>query len=202
MIPLLLLTGCTPWFGTGTGTDTAAPDTADTSTGDTEDTSAEALAADDARVRALTDLPEGTYPCRTPVLARVSHITDGDTVYVRPEDGSAELKVRFIGIDTPEIAHEEPAECYGDEAMAFTAEQLSGRLVWLTFDAGCTDTYGRSLAYVIRGEGETGFYNRVLVRNGYATTLTIEPNTTFADVFTDDLHAAQDDRLGMWESCP
>ena len=36
---------------------------------------------------------------------------------------------------------------------------------------------------------------------GYATTLTIEPNTTYADVFAADLAAAEAEGAGMWESC-
>ena len=194
------------WFG-GAPTDSADP--ADTGAGDsadTEDTTSggdTALAADDARVRALTDLPEGDATCREPLLARVVHITDGDTVYVQPDDGSAELKVRFIGIDTPEIAHDpDPADCYGDEAMAYTSAELSGHLVWLTFDKGCTDYYGRSLAYIIRGEGEAGFFNRELLQLGYAWTLTVDPNTTYADTFAADEAAAKRDGAGMWEHCP
>lgn len=193
------LQGCENWFGEGDSTDTGPPDTG-AGAGDTGD-SGSALAEDDARVRALTDLTEGTWPCREPLLGRVSHITDGDTVYVRPDDGSADLKVRLIGVDSPEIEHDDPAECFGPEAMAHTAAALSGHLVWLTFDSGCTDQYGRSLAYVIRGEGEAGFYNRELLQQGFATTLSIEPNTTFESTFEADLHDAQDHGMGMWESC-
>jgi endonuclease YncB( thermonuclease family) len=200
VIVALALGACTDWFGAGggdSGADTgpSADDSPDTAGSATD------LAADDARVRALTDLPEGASTCREPLLARVAYISDGDTVYVHPVDGSEGEKVRFIGVDTPEIAHEGPAECYGEEANAFTSEQLLGRLAWLTFDAECFDPYDRTLAYVIRGEGETGFFNRVLARQGYATALQIEPDVTYADEIEADVAAAEREHLGMWESC-
>jgi micrococcal nuclease len=195
---LLFLLGCGDWFGAGTADAGEEEDSADSGNeaGDTE------LAADDARVRALTDLPEGDYPCLDPMLVRIAYITDGDTVYVHPADGSAGRKVRFIGIDTPEIAHDDPAECFGDEATAFTSDQLLGRLAWLTFDRECFDPYDRSLAYLIRDAGEGGFFNRVLAREGYAAQLSIEPNTTYASEISVDVAAAQRDNAGMWEACP
>lgn len=196
---------CTGWFGAGG--DTAEPDdtdtAADTAADSGQDTDSGELAEDDARVRALTDLAEGEFPCRTPVLARVTHISDGDTFYAQPDAGGESLKVRLIGIDTPEIAHDaDPAECFGEEAMALTSAQLLDRLVWLTFDSECADVYGRSLAYAIRGEGPTGFFNRFLARQGYASALTIEPNDTYADDIEADVAQAKVEGLGMWESCP
>ncbi len=202
---LFLAVGCTDWFGGGG--DTAPVDSADADTDvdtDTDaDTDAAALAADDARVRALEDLPGGEFPCRTALLVRVKHIVDGDTAYVQPDEGGDQLKVRFIGVDTPEVAHDaDPAECYGEEAMAYSSEALLDRLAWLTFDAECTDVYGRSLAYVIRGDGDEGFHNRVLARNGYASALAIEPNTTFETEIDRDVAQAKVEGLGMWEGCP
>ncbi len=176
------------------------PDTAETDTDVPEDTSAQA--EDDARVRALTGLPEGDSACAAPILGRVEDRTvDGDTFYLHPEDGGASIKVRVIGVDTPETAHDDPAECYGDEAWDWATEQLGGRLVWLTFDAECLDYYDRSLAYVFRGEDEAGFFNRALARNGYATPLTIAPNDTFEDAIAADALAARNAGLGLWAAC-
>lgn len=156
---------------------------------------------DDARVRALTGLPEGDVACAVPVLARVDYAVDGDTFYATPEDGGARLDVRIIGVDTPEIEHDDPAECYGDEAFAWTSGQLEGNLVWLTFDAECVDIYGRTLAYVFRDDTEAGFFDRALARNGYATELTIEPNDTFSADIREDVRAARDEGRGMWSAC-
>ena len=198
---LCLLLGCTGWFASG-GTDSAPPeDSGAAETGDTGPTSSE-LAEDDARVRALTDLPAGDFPCLDPMLVRVAYITDGDTIYVHPEDGSAGRKVRLIGVDTPEVEHEDEAECFGEEAAVFTSAQLLGRLAWLTFDSDCIDPYDRTLAYLIRDTGESGFFNRVLARQGYASALAIEPNTSYEEEIDADERAAQREKLGIWEACP
>ena len=79
---LVFLAACANWFGGG---DTAgdsddsglAEDSGEVDTGE--------LAADDARVRALTELPGGDSQCQAPMLVRVTYITDGDTVNVEPE---------------------------------------------------------------------------------------------------------------------
>lgn len=176
----------------------SAPPVHDTDTGEETD---EELAADDARVRALTGLPEGDLPCAEPQLVRVLEAVDGDTFHALPEGDDWYFSVRIIGVDTPEIAHEDPAECYGNEAFAYTAGALDGKLVWLTFDAECLDAYDRTLAYVFRGDDEAGFFNRSLVRNGYATTLTIPPNDTYEDLFAADARDARDEDLGLWSSC-
>lgn len=172
--------------------DTSQPDSA----GDTSATD-----EDDARVRALTDLPEGDRPCASPVLGRVVHVVDGDTAWVQPDDGSSERDVRFIGVDTPEIAHEDPAECYGDEAAAFTLQELDGRMVWLTFDEECLDPYDRTLAYAFRDTTDEGFFNRRLARAGYAYQLSIAPNESFKAEIRDDVAAAKADKLGLWGAC-
>lgn len=192
------------FFGGGSSTEAGADTGADTGPVDTDDSDSdfEEQAADDARVRDIVDVNEGQYPARDPMLVRVAYISDGDTVYVHPDDGSEGFSVRFIGVDTPEIAHEsDPAECYGDEAAAFTLAELKDNLAWLGFDIEYRDQYDRVLAYVTRGEGASGFHNRVLARQGYASQLTVEPNSTFAGEIAADVRAAQDEGLGMWASC-
>jgi len=148
-----------------------------------------------------TTLPAGDNPCREPILVTVDYVVDGDTAYVDTPSGSE--KVRFIGVDTPEVAHEgSAAECYGPDAQAFTRAQLQGRKVWLTFDGECTDYYDRTLAYVHTGTQEEDFFERVLLRNGYAETLAIEPNTSFEELFSADERTARDADAGQWGDCP
>ena len=195
---LLSLLGCVP---TATESDPARDRTpADTDTVPV-DTGDEALAADDARVRALTGLPEGDSPCAAPQLVRILEAVDGDTVHAVPDGEDRYVRVRLIGIDTPEIAHEEPADCYGNEAWDYTSTALEGRLAWLTYDADCLDPYDRTLAYLFRDSDEAGFFNRQLLLGGYARTLTISPNDTFADQFASDARTARDQNVGLWAAC-
>lgn len=196
MIALVLLLGCVP--EAVDDDDPSDTDPVDTDT----DTDPSELAADDERVRGLTGLPEGEVTCAEPQLVRILEAVDGDTFHALPEGDDWYFSVRIIGVDTPEIAHSpDPADCYGDEAFAYTASQLDGKLAWLTFDAECEDYYERTLAYVFRGDDEAGFFNRSLVRNGYAETLEIEPNDTYADLFTSDARAAREEGLGLWSAC-
>lgn len=197
MITAMLLLGCP-----STIDDTATAGAGDTS--DTVvDTAAEARAADDARVRALdtTQLPTASNPCAAPQLVRVNYAVDGDTFYAYPDGGGQSVKVRMIGVDTPEIAHDNPAECWGDAAFDYTEAALEGKLVWLTFDQECLDRYDRTLAYVARDTGASGFYNRELVRRGQATAFEVPPNSAFASDFEADERAARSEGLGLWGAC-
>ena len=160
----------------------------------------DAGADDDARVRALGGLPEGDSPAAPPLLVRVEFAVDGDTFWSTPDEGGADVKVRMIGIDTPEIAHEDPAECWADEAWTETAS-IEGRLVWLTYDADPFDDYDRTLAYVFRDATEDGFWNRRLARRGFATEMSIAPNTSYAAEIAADIDAARAEDAGLWGNC-
>lgn len=159
---------------------------------------------DDARVEALdpTTLRAGSSPCGEPVLARVVAVTDGDTVRVHPIGETFEERVRMIGVDTPEIAHEQGEfnECYGPEARTFT-NQLYQRLVWLTFDGDCRDQFDRLLAYVHVGAGQGDLWERQLLRRGFASVLTIGANRAYSEEFMADESAAFEADVGMWGSC-
>ena len=159
---------------------------------------------DDARVAAIApgSLRAGTTACRMPVLGRVRRAVDGDTIHVTENGSGADLTVRMIGVDTPEIAHMpgETSECFGDQATVFT-NSLVGHQVWLTFDAECEDTFGRQLAYVHIGAGRNDMWQRQLLRRGYARVLTISPNDSFSGLFEMDLTTAQVEGAGQWTAC-
>ena len=135
-----------------------------------------------------------------PGAAVVEFVVDGDTVDV-VIDGEEE-RVRLIGIDTPESRVENgPPECFGPEASTFTAELLpAGTDVRLERDVVGRDDYGRLLAYVYRLDDGV-FVNEAIVRQGYATPLSIEPNVTFADRFVVAASAAESEGLGLWAAC-
>lgn len=163
-----------------------------------------AISLDDTRVEALDEslLPAGTTPCRAPVLVRITNVRDGDTVDVSGiSDAMVTGGVRLIGVNAPELEHPpEPRECFGAEAYGFTT-QLAGRLVWLTFDADCTDTFGRLLAYAYVGAGEGDLWQRQLLRRGFARTLTIPPNDALAATFAADEALAMSELRGLHAAC-
>ena len=127
-------------------------------------------------------------------------VVDGDTVVVQVADRTE--RVRLIGIDTPEATGGFlPAECYGDEATAFTRSLLPGRTeVRLTRDVEARDRYDRLLAYVHRA-GDGLFVNLEIAASGYAEALVIEPNTTHADAFYAAAANARGQGLGLWSEC-
>ncbi|MGE0784131.1 MAG: thermonuclease family protein [Sandaracinaceae bacterium] len=157
----------------------------------------DALAALDPTV-----LPASSTPCRAPVLVRVTYVIDGDTFEASGLSGAFSGHVRLIGVNAPEIAHPGQAmECYGNEATTFTSA-LEGHAVWLTFDDGCFDNFDRVLAYVHVGVGDGGFFQRQLLRRGFARELHVAPNTTYRTMFEGDETMAINDRTGLWGACP
>ena len=119
---------------------------------------------------------------------------------MRQPDGRSEA-VRLIGIDTPERSPRDGGgpECYADPATRRPALVARGR-VRLVADREARDRFGRLLAYVHR-IGDDVLVNEVLVREGFARTLEIEPNTRMAP----RLAAAETDARragrGLWSAC-
>jgi len=130
---------------------------------------------------------------------RIVSVTDGDTIHVQPIEGGPEEKVRIIGVNTPETW--DGVECYGPEANDFTNATLYQRMAWLTFDYDCLDDYDRTLAYVILSTDESCFFERLLLRGGYAEAMNFSATSTFADTFDDDEQWARDHDEGRWGAC-
>lgn len=130
---------------------------------------------------------------------------DGDTLDVTAASGATQ-RVRVLGINSPEVAHEDnPAQCGGEEAAADLATMLpEGTPVHLVADARADDEdrYGRLLRYVETSDGTD--VGRALIDGGRAYAWkprsAVEPER-FADytTATDDARAAA---AGSWSACP
>lgn len=127
----------------------------------------------------------------------IKKFVDGDTFWI--DDGSEKgLKVRLIGIDTPETVHpRKPVEYYGREASNFVKNLLHNKKVRLEFDVDKKDRYGRLLAYVYLKNGT--FLNETLVKRGYAKVSTVPPNVKYADHFKKLERFARENEMGLWE---
>ncbi len=129
-------------------------------------------------------------------LWHVTHVVDGDTFYAS-RDG-VESKYRLIGVDTPEYAHfGKPEEPYADAATEYLYEMIANRKVILKQDIYPIDKYGRTLVYVYL-EDET-FVNAALVRDGWATIMSIPPNVSYADLFYTLQVEARKAKRGIWQ---
>lgn len=126
----------------------------------------------------------------------VVSITDGDTL--RLEVDGRELRVRLLGIDTPEVYPE--VECFGPEAeAALAALAPPGAELRYTYDRDPRDRFDRELMYLYTAQGT--FINYELVAEGYAEAVLFEPNDRFWNDLRDAERAARDARLGLWGSC-
>ena len=130
----------------------------------------------------------------------VERVVDGDTVKVKL--GSHVETIRLIGVNTPETKHPtKPIECWGPEASAHTHALLPpGTDVVVVRDEEARDKYGRLLAYLTR-TSDNLFINLDLASGGWADTLSIEPNTAYAQAFSDAVATAQRLQLGLWAHC-
>lgn len=123
-------------------------------------------------------------------------VVDGDTIYVRNEDGE-EIGVRLLGVDTPETKHPtKPVEYYGPEASTHTERRLSGRTLWLDYEKNRIDKYGRTLAYVFFENGT--LFNLELVRYGFAKLYDDAKGLKYQSVFKEALELAKNEKLGLW----
>ena len=141
--------------------------------------------------------------------AVVKRIVDGDTITVI--SGGDTLKVRLIGIDSPEskdnnkvlrdLSHfgkdVDTIILQGQKATAFLKSVLKkGDIVSLEFDAVKYDRYGRTLAYVYLSDGR--FLNDLIISSGYASPLTITPNVKYKDLFLKSFQIAREKKIGLW----
>lgn len=107
-------------------------------------------------------------------------VVDGDTIVVIL-NGKKE-KVRMIGIDTPESVHPDKSRNtpMGKIASKYTRDNLEGKYVRLETDVQERDKYGRILAYVYLDDK---MFNKTLLEEGLAKTMTIPPNVKYVDDF-------------------
>ncbi|MDP6685568.1 MAG: thermonuclease family protein [Candidatus Omnitrophota bacterium] len=126
----------------------------------------------------------------------VAHVVDGDTVELSNGE-----KVRYIGIDTPEIKRREGDEWiydprpYAEEARVFNARLVEGKKVRLEFDVQERDKYDRLLAYVYVGEA---MVNLEILRQGYAMIYTYPPNIKYTEEFLKAESEAKKNNRGLW----
>ena len=128
-----------------------------------------------------------------PQTAVVVHIADGDTITVAM-DGQR-YRVRYIGIDTPELNSAE--NDLAEQASRLNEALVSGQTVTLYRDTSETDRYDRLLRYVFVGDD---FINYDLVNQGAARAKDYPPDSACADTFAGAQDNAQQAGLGIWAS--
>jgi micrococcal nuclease len=124
----------------------------------------------------------------------VRRVYDGDTILL--ENG---MHVRYIGINAPEIAHQDkPGEPFGPEALAFNEKIVLSGPVRIQGDQEASDQYSRRLAYVFLQDGT--FVNREIVRKGLAYVLYKPLNATYDAELLKSQQEAMKAGKGMWKN--
>lgn len=91
-------------------------------------------------------LPLAAHGAKSNWSGTVTHVSDGDTLWVRPQRGGAPRAVRIDGIDAPEIC-----QTHGETARAALVGRALGQAVQVSVRG--RDDYGRALARVsLRGQ--------------------------------------------------
>ena len=126
------------------------------------------------------------------ITLTVKHVIDGDTIIATSGE-----KVRYLGIDTPEISSEKmPAQFFSEESKKANKELVGGRTIRLELDEEKIDKHGRLLAYVYLKDGT--FVNAKLIEDGNARSYFIPPNVKYYSQFKKLEKEAMKNRKGLW----
>jgi len=135
------------------------------------------------------------------MVGRVVWVVDGDTIHVRI--GSRLEKVRYIGVNAPEIPHPEERGWRegGTQAQAVNLQLVGRATAWLELDSRLRDTHGRLLAYVwVERSGARVMANAEMIRRGFAQVMTIPPNVRYQALFLKLQREAREAGRGLWAS--
>jgi micrococcal nuclease len=131
--------------------------------------------------------------------ADVLKVVDGDTVDIR-DDVRGRLRVRLLGIDTPET--QKPGYtvgCWGPEATQFAKDTLLGQRVALITDPtqGLHDRYGRTLAYLEKADGWDYSVEAARAGAAHAYVYRNQPAARYPAISAAE-QEARDAQRGLW----
>ena len=129
-------------------------------------------------------------------------VVDGDTIIVRV--GGREERVRYIGVNAPELANLErgvDAECGALEAAVANRELVEGRSVALERDVTDRDRFGRLLRHVWVDRDGWRLVTEALVDSGAIRARSYPPDTSRDPQLDAAERAARSSGRGMWGSC-
>lgn len=147
--------------------------------------------------------PAGEGPDGPTERAEVIRVVDGDTISVRV--GGREERVRYIGLDAPEVANVGAgtvAECGGDEARTANGRLVAGEQLVLERDVSDRDRFGRLLRHAWLEGGEWRLIGLELVESGAAEARSYPPDTRRDDELEAAERRARDRGAGIWGACP
>lgn len=120
-----------------------------------------------------------------PFVGTVTHVTDGDTLWVRPTGGGEPIAVRLQGIDAPEIC-----QPHGTEAKAALAAKALHRAV--SVQPRTRDAWHRTVARVSIDGQDLGQW---LVQHGWAWSPDYQHRRS---PYAAEQARARATRVGLW----
>lgn len=137
-------------------------------------------------------VPSGAF------AATVVRVVDGDTVVAVVAGTSTRLRVRLIGVDTPEtVKPNAPVACFGRQASELVRRLLDDQRVRAAYEpGGRRDRFGRELWDVWLADGR--FLQAVLVTAGAARAYPYRPQVRYAELLRRLAQAARFARRGLW----
>ncbi len=125
--------------------------------------------------------------------ARVRYVIDGDTIVL-----SNGKKVRYLGINAPEIPHKDSprGEPLGMAAKEFNKDLVEGKVVHLEYGRVKRDRFGRLLAFVFLRDGR--MVNELLVRKGLAFVCLFDKHLKYRQRLLSAQREAITRGVGIW----
>lgn len=128
---------------------------------------------------------------------KFSKCSDGDTAHF--VINGVDKTVRFLAIDTPEIANKDHAADYmGDEASEYTCNALKmAKHIYLEYDTNSDkeDKYGRILAFV---HVDDELLEAKLIENGLAKVAYIYGDYAYVEELRALEELARNKKIGIW----
>jgi micrococcal nuclease len=146
-------------------------------------------------------IPDTEGPGLDAERAIVVRVIDGDTVVV--DLGGRVERVRYVGIDAPEVATDgRPAECWAEEATEAHVRLVSGARLSLARDVNDRDRFGRLLrhAWLERDDGWL-HVGQALVALGAAEARSYPPDTMHDELLERAEREARAASAGLWGEC-
>lgn len=123
---------------------------------------------------------------------RVRFVIDGDTIVL-----ANNRHLRYIGIDAPEILHQEQtAEPYGYAAKRYNHKLIGDQIITIEYGMEAEDRYHRLLGYVFKKDRT--FINQRMLQKGYAYYLYRKPNIQYHRTLLMAQQEAMLQKKGIW----
>lgn len=130
--------------------------------------------------------------------AKVVKVIDGDTVELDNRS-----KLRFIGINTPELAKTRHNKITAEEPLAVQAKNALANLlrkhnnrIQIVKGKHASDKYGRQLAHVFVNQSIN--VQAYLLNQGWAFNLPVAPNLLYQPCYRRKQQHARDAKTGLW----